>query len=307
MGHTIDRFDSDFTPATIARMKRVWRKLEKQLSDPGDVAAEPAPPDLRPALLRDVPVEVQDGWEWWCGTCRRPLPTARWHGLFSYHLLDDYSLFHRVIRRPDNCSAARLLREVRERSTNRAREQEDARTRLGIPNWERHCRNCGRHGEPQHGLRIADGSAEFRATAGEVVVAVELCQVCPHCQATYPGPVLLATTEHRPAEGEWHYRLRTYVGDRKYGHQTVVLESRLTAVRNPAEYVRRKWDRMESQLLRRIADDEAGRREPDLIDSARYAFATVGQVFVAPTDSDLTDPSAWRYVGTTTADGITTP
>lgn len=303
-GHTVDQFDGEFTAALTARMKRVWRKLERELGDPDRAVTEPAPPDLRPALLRDVPAEVQDRWEWWCGTCRQPLPTARWHCLFSYHLLDDYSTFHRIHRRQR--SAAGLLHMLRDEARRATAQQEAARVALGIPEWERRCRTCDRYGAPMAGIRAAGVPRQLGDGRGTAVVDLEVCQVCPHCRSVHPGPALHMVTEHRPADGEWHYRLRAVVGDRKYGHHTVVSETRLESAHDPAAYVRRGWGRMEAQLLRRIAEDQAERQEPNTADAVRHAVAA-GQVFVAPVGSDLTDPNVWRHVGTTTSDGITSP
>lgn len=178
-------------------------------------------------------------------------------------------------------TAESLLREIRERQA--------AQARLGIPDWERRCRECGRYGEPENGLRPA-GPPRL-GEYGTAFVELEVCQVCPHCRLPYPGPVLHMTTGHRPAAGVWHYRLRAVVGARKYGYEQVVLESRLTAVRNRVDYLRYEWDRMEVKLLRVIADDQAARRQP--------------AAHVAPVDSHPSDPAVWRHVGRTTRDGLT--
>lgn len=307
VGHTIDRFDGQFTSATVARMKRVWRRLERQLTDTDQAVIEQPPPDLRPALLRDVPREVQDRWEWWCDTCRRPLPTARWHGPFSYHFLDDHVSFHRIRPRAgadaEGRSAADLLRLAREERRRAAERLDAARSALGIPDWERRCRECDRYGAPLTGIRVA-GPPRLADRRGTAVVQLELGQVCPHCHAQYPGPPLVMVSERRTAVGEWHYRLHARVGDRKYSHHTVVLESSLEAAHDPAAYVRREWDRMEAQLLRRIADDESTAEEPD---SDVSACPAVGVVLVAPVGSDPANPEVWQAVGTATHDGLRLP
>ncbi|MEU3452147.1 hypothetical protein ABZ671_00690 [Micromonospora sp. NPDC006766] len=172
-----------------------------------------------------------------------------------------------------------------------------AQARPGIPNWERRCRACGRHGEPMDARRFADPRPNFRRfwTAAGVVdslVEVEVCQVCPHCREPYPGPVLhmsIGIVDRRSGR-EWHYRLTAYVGDRKYGQVIVVSESELEAAYDPAERLRRKWDRMEEQLLRAIMP-------PPPPSPARLR--------VTPPGTAPDDRFAWREVGYTPRDGLT--
>lgn len=190
-------------------------------------------------------------------------------------------------------TADSLLRGIRERQA--------AQARLGIPDWERRCRACGRYGEPIDGIRPA-GPQRLAEQGGTAFVDLEACQACPHCRLPYPGPVLHMTVGHRPAEREWHYRLRAVVGDRKYAYQFVVLESQLTAVRSLAGYLRFEWDRMEARLLRLIATEEAALREPapTLAD-----LVAAGVVHFAPASAHAFDLTVSREVGYTTSDGLT--
>ncbi|MFY1595462.1 hypothetical protein [Micromonospora sp. WMMD737] len=306
----MDADDGAISTEQVARIHDTWRRLERQLTDPDQV--ELPPPDLRPALLRDVPREVQETWEWWCDTCRRPLPTVRWHGPISYHLLDDYSTFHRIHRRAGSDDAAYLLWLARERRRQADQQQGAARAALGIPAWERRCRECHRHGAPLAGVRVAGSPRLVGNGRGTAVVALETIQLCPHCRAPYPGPMLVMTAERSAARQEWHYRLRTAVGNRRYGYDMVVLESRLEAAHDPAAYMRREWDRMETQLLRRIADDEAAgllrqieaaqEAGPEAHTAARHH--TVGTLLGSFDPANLTDPAVWTLLGTIPGDGF---
>ncbi|WP_431728607.1 hypothetical protein [Verrucosispora sp. TAA-831] len=303
VGHTIDGFDGSFPPPMVARIKRGWRRLERQFGDSEQAVIEAPPPDLRPDLLREVPAEVQLEWQWWCDTCRQPLPTARWHGDIPYHLLDDYMDFHRIIRR-DADGVVRGLDDVIRRALGMISQRTDAaRAALGIPAWQRRCRTCGEYGEPRYGARPVGGPQPIGG--GAMVMALEPCQECRHCGSRYPGPLLAVSTEYRPDRAEWHYAMRARVGGSQHGYRAVVRDEELEEHPNPVAYLRRQWDRMEARLLRAIADHEDG-PSSDELDRQQAAVDAGGAVLhVGPPAADPNDQAAWREVGTVDSDGLT--
>ena len=118
-------------------------------------------------------------------------------------------------------------------------QRQAAQHALGIPDWQRRCPSCGQHGEPLD-----------RALPGRPPDS----QACPHCRKPYPGPYLHMTTIYDAKHGEWHYRLKTTVGNSEHGHVWTVTAFELQAAPHPTAYIRHVWDRMESRLLRAVTD-----------------------------------------------------
>lgn len=119
--------------------------------------------------------------------------------------------------------------------------------------WRRLCRECGRHGVPRDGRRIASeappsvGSVSAVYGPAPVTDTDERCQLCEHCDATFPGPVLTPTVE---SHGRHTVLKLSYVANgERYTRSAFVTGHSLATAGDTSALLQTSWDRLEAFLL----------------------------------------------------------
>ena len=137
------------------------------------------------------------------------------------------------------------------------------------PAWRRRCVHCGQRALPRDTIVPAATpliawtvDAGIPGQPGDVIANVERGHDCGYCGQRFPGPALLVMRFDRPEADFIEFRM--VIGDRKAGLR--VFERDLARHQHPEEWLERRLERMEAELLTAYA--RAYPNRPDVVEWA---------------------------------------